>query len=393
MALNDFFRFMTGKKAKTGQHHSEEEFICKELAEAAQDYYLRELAFWTCVNIVATALGRCEFKTFIAGKEVRDFEYYLWNYQPNQNENSTMFWHKFVSRLYQDNEVIIVNASPNDERNLLIADSYAIDDTDPSRPNKYTDIQIGNRTIKTLYERDVMRVKLNHHNLYPVLNGLFDSYTRLISTAVKAYNRNMGPHWKVHVNQMAQGQEGWIDTFNEMIEKQVRPFFESNSAVLPEFDGYTYSDTNTGKTEETRDIKALFEDVFEFTARGLLIPPVLTAGKVESTEDANRRFLTNCIDPLADQLQEEGTRKRYGFEGWKNGDYLQIDTSSIIHFDIFDAAAAIEKVVGSGVFSINDIRKACGQARIEEPWADEHFMTLNISKLGAAAQPVDKEGG
>lgn len=381
-----FFDFFRGTP-KSGQHHTVVDVTINELESAARDYYVKELAFWTCVNIIASALGRCEVKTFVSKKETKDREYFIWNIQPNKNENSTMFWHKFAARLYEDNEVIIVNREPGNENDIVIADSYSYDEFEPEKG--YSDIQIGNKTISHLDEADVLHIKLQHKNMYPILQGLFDAYAKLVSTAVKAYNRGMGQHWKVHVSQMAQNGEGWIEAFQEMIEKQVKPFFEGNSAILPEFDGYDYKNVDAdAKKPDTRDIKAIFDDVFEYTARGMLIPPVLTAGKVESTADANRRFLTNCIDPLTDQLEEEITRKRYGFSSWKHGNFVKIDTSSILHFDIFDAAASIEKVIGSGVWSPNDILEACGQARIDEEWADAHYMTLNISRLGDTTQKM-----
>lgn len=61
----------------------------------------------------------------------------------------------------------------------------------------------------------------------------------------------------------------------------------------------------------------MIEDIFNFTARAFQIPAVLIGGKVEAVGDANSRFLMNCIDPICDQLQEEITRKRYGFDDWK----------------------------------------------------------------------------
>ena len=50
------------------------------------DIYLREIAFWTCVNKIANALSKCEFKTYIEHKAVRKSEYYLWNVEPNKNQ-------------------------------------------------------------------------------------------------------------------------------------------------------------------------------------------------------------------------------------------------------------------------------------------------------------------
>lgn len=179
-----------------------------------------------------------------------------------------------------------------------------------------------------------------------------------------------------------------------MIEKQVN-LLQSDGAILPEFDGYEYTRIESGAkstSKDTRDIRALIEDIFEFTARSFLIPAVLVKGTVEGTADANHRFLTYCIDPLCDQLQEEINRKRYGYEEWKHGNYLRVDSSSIIHFDIFENAANVEKLIGSGAFTINDVRRAAGQSAIPELWADEHFMTLNISTMTESTKTVHEEG-
>jgi phage portal protein BeeE len=49
------------------------------------------MAFWSAVNIVANAVSKCEFKTFLNGKEDKGKEYYLWNIEPNKNQNSSDF--------------------------------------------------------------------------------------------------------------------------------------------------------------------------------------------------------------------------------------------------------------------------------------------------------------
>ena len=56
-------------------------------------------------------------------------------------------------------------------------------------------------------------------------------------------------------------------------------------------------------------------------------------------------------------------------------------------------ARNVEKLVGSGAYTINDVRRAANQAIINEPWADEHYMTLNISTMGQATRPLTQEGG
>ena len=356
---------------------------------------MRELCFWICANMVANAMGRCEFRTFRNGVEVQEKDYYLWNISPNVNQNATAFMHKLIARLYQDNEALIVNTLAREDMDaLVVADSWEIPEEWPSRQNEYRGVVVGGYQYQyPLYEPNVIHLKLNHTDMRPVINGLYQSYYRLVSAAMRQYQWDRGQHWKVHVAQMAQGEEGWAKNFQKMIEAQVKPFFDSDGAILPEFDGYAYENVGGQKSGDTRDIRAMIEDIFDFTARGFLIPAVLVNGSVEGTSDANTRFLTNCIDPLCDQLQEEITRKRYGYQQWKRGTFLKVDSSSIIHFDLFANAANVEKLVGSGAYTINDVRRAANQATINEPWADEHFMTLNISPMGEATRRLSAEEG
>ena len=391
-ALN-FFRWLRGSVTSPPQTV---EVTCRELFEAAQAYQSRNLCFWICANMVANALGRCEFRTFRNHKEIQEREAYLWNVSPNVNQNSSAFLHKLVARLYENNEALIVDALPRgDLPSLVVADSWQQPEDWPSRQREYRGVQVGDYTYQyPFYENQVLHLQLNHCDMRPVLTGLYNSYIRLVQAAMQDYQWSHGKHWKVHINQIVGGDQEFPQKFQAMLADQIKPFLESSGAILPEFDGYTYEDVSgSGGKGDTRDIRALIEDIFDFTARAFLIPAVLVNGSVEGTKDANTRFLTNCIDPLADQLQEEINRKRYGYDGWVRGDYLRVDTSSIIHFDLFANAANVEKLVGSGAYTINDVRRAANQAIINEPWANEHFMTLNISTMSETTRNLSTQEG
>ena len=392
MALN-FFKFLT-RNGKT-EMREVTDLVCQELLDAAIDYQVRELSFWCCVNFVANAIGRCEIRTFRDGEEIKGREYYLWNVEPNVNQNSTAFWHKAVARLYQDNELLIVPVRRRDGMDAVaVADDWDEPEWTPTRQNEYRNVKVWDFTFtqKVFREDDVIHLKLNHANMRPILNGLYDSYFKLVKAAMAAYGWENGQHWKVHVSQVAQGNDGWDEAFTKMISAQIKPFLQSNGAVLPEFDGYKYEQvgSNSGSVKDTRDIKALIDDIFSFTARGFGLADVLLKGSVEATGDAMQRTLSGAIDPICDQFSEEATRKRYGYDEWQKGSYLRMDSSSIQHFDLFGQAANIEKLLGSG-WSLNDIRRAAGEQPINEPWADEHLITKNIGRLDTAEG--SQEGG
>ena len=355
-----FFEWLAGKGGRTATA----EVSCQELLAAAEDFQARQLSFWTCVNMVANAVGRCEVKTFRGREEIQEQEYYLWNVEPNVNQNSSAFWHKLIAKLFLDNEALMISSKRRDGMDaVMVADSWQQNTFWPMRMNEYINV-----------------------------DGLCQSYMRLVAAAMSRYQWERGQHWKVHVNQIASGTQDFEQNFAKIIEQQIKPFFGSGAAVLPEFDGYDYQQVNKtgeGKQSDSRDVRNLIEDIFDFTARGFLIPAVLVNGTVQGTADANSRFLTQCIDAICDQLQEEITRKRYGYEQWERGTYIKVDSSSILHFDMFAEAPNVEKLVGSGAYTINDLRRAANQPEIPEPWADQHYMTKNIAAMSEITRQVD----
>lgn len=390
-------KFFEWLRTKNGKQDSVE-VSCNELFGAAQEFRARNAAFNVCVNMIANAIGRCEFKTYIDGKPTKGAEYFLWNCEPNANQNSTAFLHKLIYKLCMDNEALVIGTRRRDGREaLVVADDWDTGDNYPSKQNEYKNVVVGDMQYdKTFKESDVLHFRLNNKDISAITDDLFASYCRLVSAAAKNYEWNSGQHWKVHVSQLAQGGEDWAENFQKMIERQFKPFLDSGGAVLPEFDGYKYENAGgngTRTVENTRDIKALVDDIYEITARAFQIPAVLVQGQIEGTQDANSRFLTYCIDPICDQLQEEIVRKRYGFEKWRAGTYLRVDSSSIIHFDLFANAANVEKLVGSGVFSINDILAAAGQAPINEQWANAYYMTRNIAGVDTQITALTAEKG
>ena len=392
MALN-FWKWLAGGKARSP---TTVEITCRDLLAAAQEFQLRDMSFWICANMIANAVGRCEFRTFRGGREIREREHYLWNVEPNVNQNSTAFLHKLVAKLLVDGEALVISTRQREGYDaLVVADSWLPNGDYPSRQNEYINVQVGDVSYeKTFREREVLHLRLNHINVKPVLDGLYGAYWRLISAAMKRYEWDKGQHWKVHVGQLASGAEDFTENFSRMIEQQVKTFLDSNGAILPEFDGYAYTNEGGKANVDLADIQAQMKDVLGFTAKALQIPAVLVDGSIQGTEDAQGRFLTGCIDPICDQLQEEINRKRYGYDRMQAGDYLRVDTSSIRHFDMFANAANVEKLVGSGAFTINDILRSAGLPTIPEPWADEHYMTKNIAALGAETTALGgAEGG
>ena len=389
-------KFWSIFRGKSGMTRSEEVTV-QELLGAGREFQIRDLAFWSCVNLIAGAVGRCDFRTFADGKEIQGAEWYLWNVEPNSNQSSSAFLHEVIARLCLDNEALIVpGRKKKGLDNLLVAEDWNSTTETPDSMTRYHDVTVGGKTFDRGWNEDsVLHLRLAHMDLKPVIDGLYGSYVRMIDAAASAYERGLGQKLKVHVDQIKSGDPNFEADFTKMIQEQLKPFLSSNGAVLPEFDGYKYEEFPSGKSGSgsgsgAQEVQTLTEDIFSFTARAFLIPTVLINGKVEATKDANERFLTYCVDPILDQLQEEINRKRFGIEQVNAGTRLYIDSTAILHMDIFQNSGNIEKLVGSGVLSINDICRTMGLPPIPEKWADQHYMTLNIAKASEQTRAMEE---
>lgn len=365
----------------------------QDVQNAAYELYIRELAFWTCVNKIANAVSKCEFKTYYHNKETKGKEYYLWNYEPNQNQNAAGFIYKLIAQLYRKNECLVVEIN----HRMYVAESY-IKEVYALRDHKFSGISFDGYTLQeTLDMSDVMFFELNSTDMRKLMNGMYDSYSKLITYAQNAYQKSRGHKGILNIAGVAQEQDNFNETFEELMSTHFKNFFGKDNAVLPLFDGYNYQDISqnakTYSTESTRDIKALADDIFEFTARAFSFPPSLAKGDVQDTTKATDELLTFAVDPLVKMIQQEINRKRNGKDGLKQGNYLKIDTLAVKHVDIFDIATPIDKLISSGAFTINDILQVIGKPKIDETWADQHFMTKNYSEIEALIKEIDNENG
>ena len=169
----------------------------------------------------------------------------------------------------------------------MVADNWTKPEYIPTQENVYRQIQVGQQSYtRDLKEREVLHLTLNNDDAKRVVDALYESYKNLVQSSIKSNVWNNGQHMKVHVTQVANGQDNFEQKFSAMLESSYKPFLESGTGILPEFDGYDFQLMNSGTgAKDTRDIKALFDDIFSFTARGLGIPPVLVQGDVAGIND------------------------------------------------------------------------------------------------------------
>ena len=190
------------------------------------------------------------------------------------------------------------------------------------------------------------------------------------------------------------GDLSFEEVFEDLMNNRFKTFFNSRSAVLPLFDGFNYTkqaaEQSKKSTSEVKDITDILDEIVETVARAFSIPVSLLKGDVSDVEKITRNFLTFCIDPLREMIQKEINRKRYGRKEIQKGNYLKIDTTAVMHIDIFDIAEKIDKLIASGMYCVDELRQKLGDAELGTEESQMHFITKNYTELSEVS---DMKGG
>lgn len=350
----------------------------KEVEDLMAEVVYKELALYTAITLIANSISKCEIKTYESGLEVKDKLYYSLNVSPNINQNSSQFWHKVIENMIYDSEALVLDI--NDK--LYCADSYAVDKY-PILGNKYTGVMIENLQLeKTFYTDGVLLFKLDNIHLKKFIDTLNLQYGKLISYAMKKYKESGQTKYKLKLDYVKAGDEKFNEIFENVIKKQIKSFIESDKAVYPEYEGQSLEDISPKNNNKyISDIKELRKEIMEIVSQTFKIPMALMSGNITNIQDIVKMFLTFCIDPIADMIGEELTRKIHGFEGWKNGRYIKVDTSTINHIDMFDVAEKVDKLISSGTSCIDEVRKVLDYPELNTEFSRTHFITKNYDTM------------
>lgn len=342
---------------------------------------IERFAVEMAINMIAGLIAKCEFKTYMKGNEVKSDEYYLWNIEPNVNQNSSEFIQKLVFKLLEQNEVLIVQVN----NQLLIADSFSKFEY-ALFPCTFSCVTCGNFTFdKTFSMQDVLYYKLNNNNIRTLLSNLMTGYSNLLDMAIGKYKRAGGRKGIARLDKIKTGDKEKNAEIDDLFNYQFKKYFENENAVvsLPRAVDYEEITGEGGKksTSEVNDITNITKEIVARTAQSFKMPPALLMGEIADTDKAINQLLTFCIDPLTDLIETEINRKRYGKPSYLAQTYLKIDTTCIKHIDIFDVAVQIDKLISDGIYSIDELRTKAGDGSLNTDFSKKHWITKNYSDI------------
>lgn len=373
-----------GKNLKPGEMSS----ICIELADKAA---FKVLAINIAVGYIANALSKCEIKVIRDGVEVHDKLYYRLNISPNPNQSGAQMMNALVGTICTETEALVV---PYKDNHLHIADAYSIDDSNPLKDNVFRGVSVGGLMLKKSYKaEDCYFFKLDNVRVQSLINSLFSDYSQLLSIAMDAFRKTHGSKYKLKLENTKAGDPKFNEEYKTYVQDQLTEFLRSDNAIYPQFAGYDLVQMPSESQSSSDDIISMRKEVFDLVAQAFKIPISMMYGNTNNTNDVLSQFLTFAVDPIAQMMSDELTRKSFTYEEWVRGSEIKVDTKRINHIDIFNVAEKLDKLISCGVFSIDDVLSELGFQKLNTEFSAEHFMTKNYARAEEVVNNLSDEGG
>jgi HK97 family phage portal protein len=343
--------------------------------------FYKELAFDAGVKMIASAVKNVSFNTFSKGELQKKNMYYLLNVEPNPNMSAPLFWEAVTKKMLMQGEALVIQQGSN----FYVADSfertaYAF------KPNTYKNIVVSDYELReTKQESEVLYFSYDNSHIRTLLTGINLSYGKLIKASTKGYIRGKAKRGALSVPTSYPQTERAQEDLNKLLDVRFKKYFEAeDAAVLPLTNGMTYTEPDAGNAKnitEGRDIRALIEDMIDYVAIGMNIPPKLLKGDLADSEKLMESFITFCVTPILNAIVPEINRKVYTKGEYLEKTYIKVDTSMIKYVGIERLATAFEGFFRVGAFSINDILRRLGHEEIDEPWANDRYVTKNYERI------------
>lgn len=355
----------------------------------------KRMALYIAVSYVSNALSQCEIKTYRDGKPVKDALYYALNISPNPNQNGSAFMNDLIESYFYDGHALMVQ--PVSSRNhFYIATSFGIDRR-PLGENVFDGISIENQGIsKTFTSSSACYFKLENTEVRRIVNGMYREMGELLGMAMASYKNANGEKFTFTRNQSQGGTRGDAKASKDEVNASLKDFLRNPNGVLPVYNGQSLDRVPSNGHGSSADVIALRKDIFESTASALKIPQSMMYGNMTNIEQVTKQFITFGVDPIADMISKEMTRGFYDYHSWKGGaNRIQIDTTKIEHVNLFDVADKAEKLVSSGLMSIDQTLDAMGLDPINTDFSQAHWITKNYSLIQDALNQLinDTDGG
>lgn len=342
----------------------------ESLYELSTETHLKQMALDTVVGKIQAA---CNLVLLDTKDSMLSYKL---NVRPNLNENAMEFRDRLIYQLLTEGECLAVIMSDQ----LLIADSWNVDEQ-VLNERSYRDIVIGNLKLNRRFKSsEVFHFKYRNKQLKQYLKMLTDAYAKLFNRIVEVQMRES--QLRIYAKFPGTSRKGEdnqqkFKTFLRRLEEEVN----SKSVVtIPHQDDYTVQEEKPTYLGRSSGELGTIENVYlKNVANALNVPPLLFSGDLADVSQHTENFITQCIQPLMEIIVAEVNAKY--FDDVELDRRVTYNTFRLLYPSEFKMAKDIEKMVGSAVWTVDDILVLMGKTPLNTPLSTRRYLTKNLGPL------------
>ncbi|MBK5446059.1 phage portal protein [Peribacillus sp. TH24] len=344
--------------------------------DASKKVYLKEIALETCINFIARTISQTEFRYMRDNERIRNELDYAFNVRPNTDMSASDFWQTVIANLISDNEVLII---PYQDQ-LLIADSFLRNEY-ALFPDTFQSVTVKNFTFnnKVWNMDEVIYLTYNNKRLTTFMEGLINDYAELFGTLIESSKRSYQIRGAIKF-ETAQNLNDTEKT-QSLINKITGAVRDKVTAIFPLFKGISYEEFSNGsvKGPSAEDINKVKRALIDDVANILGIPINLLHGDVAELDSGLKAYIKLCINPLVKKITDELNAKTITRQEYQNREHIKAIGVKVK--DVFELAAAFDKLIASGAITQNELREEAGFNRSDNPKLDEFILTKNYESI------------
>ncbi len=354
---------------------------------------IKKNAIEHAIDLISKTISKCEIEYYKYNSKDKKLErrkdsdtYYRLNIKPNDNEFATTFVYNVVSKLLKDKEALIVEIN----RKLYLANSFDYDHKILNEKVFYnielTDNK-GNslKLEKTFKSNNCIYLSLGLSEIKECLDNYYQDIGKLISIQNQKYISSNVNKWQLSVPglqpKILDPQTNKPMNYQEYKGKITEGLMEEKDAIIMLSNDFNLKKLNSEERQQSSDDLLNLQDKWEKeVAMAFNIPlDVFYGSKTEKSTGTND-FITFAITPITSILEDGFNGSLIKKEDFFKGNSIRFNKLSIKHFDIFDCASPIDKLISSG-FSHDETRYFLGIPETEEEWAQRHHITKNYADV------------
>lgn len=357
------------------------------LRDKSHKAYIKKWALDTCINHIARTISQTKFEYIDSGvKDNTNTTYYKLNVRPNTDESAATFWQKVVRKLIYDNEVLIV---VTDTKDLIVADDFTREEY-ALYDDVFKNIIVGDFEFeRNFLMSEVIYLEYNNESISNMLCGLFSDYGDIFGRLIQANLLNNQIRATLSMDANYNMNKESQESLQKFINKAYEAFATNDIAIVPLQKGYTYEEHSTQSQTKTSsqidDLAKLPDQILSYVARNLGIPLGLINGDTADIQGMTDNYMKFCINPIIEKITDELNAKLFTIRSYKEG--KRIKAVSIDAYDPIQKAEAIDKLISSSVFTVNQVLDMFGYPPSKDEDANKRLITKNYTSVN------DVQGG